>query len=82
MSLPFARGIRGEDRGFGRALELSEADFQVRKDLYTYGAFAWALNKNRRYGEARKCSQEALKLGTPEALFHDHAGMIARALGH
>jgi tetratricopeptide (TPR) repeat protein len=70
-----------QDRNLDRALELAQADFQVRKDVYTYDALAWALYKNKRYGEARQCSQEALKLGTPEALFFYHAGMIARALG-
>ena len=35
----------------------------------------------RRYEDARKCSQEALKLGTPEAVFYYHAGMIALSVG-
>jgi tetratricopeptide (TPR) repeat protein len=70
-----------QDRNLDRALELAQVDFQVRKDVYTYDALAWALYKNKRYEEALKCSQEARKMGTPEALFFYHAGMIARALG-
>ena len=49
--------------------------------MYTYDALAWSLYKNQRYEEARRASQEALKLGSPEALFFYHAGMIANALG-
>lgn len=68
-----------QDRNLDRALELAEADFRIRKDVYTYDALAWVLYKNKRYEEARKCSQDALKLGTPEPSFKLHAEMIARA---
>ena len=70
-----------QDRNLPGALELAEADFEVRHDVYTYDALAWALYKNKRYAEARKASDQALKLGTPEAQFFYHAGMIANALG-
>ena len=70
-----------QDRRLGDSLELAQTDLQVRGDIYTYDAFAWALFKSKRYGEAQTASQQALKMGTPEALFYYHAGMIARALG-
>ncbi len=70
-----------QDRNLPRALELAQADFEVRQDVYTYDALAWALYKNKRYEEAQRASAAALKLGAPEALFFYHAGMIANALG-
>ena len=70
-----------QDRNLKKALELVQTDFELRKDIYTYDALAWVLFKNGRVEDARKASDEALKLGTPEALFHFHAGMIALASG-
>jgi tetratricopeptide (TPR) repeat protein len=70
-----------QDRKLDRALELAEAELEVRKDVYTYDALAWALYKNKRYAEADKASEKALKLGTPEPAFYYHAGMVAHALG-
>ncbi len=70
-----------QDRNLPRALELAQADFEVRQDVYTYDALAWTLYKNKRYEEAQRASEQALKIGTPEAPFFYHAGMIANALG-
>ena len=70
-----------QNRNLPASLQLAQADFEVRQDVYTYDALAWSLYKNQRYEEARRASEEALKLGTPEALFFYHAGMIASALG-
>ncbi|MDP8981598.1 MAG: tetratricopeptide repeat protein [Acidobacteriota bacterium] len=70
-----------QDRNPARSLELAQADFEVRQDIYTFDALAWSLYKNRRYKEAREASEHALKLGTPEAMFFYHAGMIANSLG-
>jgi tetratricopeptide (TPR) repeat protein len=70
-----------QDRNLKESLELAQADLEARHDIYTYDALAWALFKNQRYEEACRASQEALKLGAPEALFFYHAGMIANALG-
>jgi tetratricopeptide (TPR) repeat protein len=70
-----------QDRNLTQSLELAQADFEIRQDVYTYDTLAWALYKNRRYPEALRASEEALKLGAPEAVFFYHAGMIANALG-
>lgn len=64
-----------------RALDLAQAEMSVRKDVYTHDALAWAYYKNGRFAEAEAASAEALKLATPEPMFHYHAGMIAAALG-
>ena len=68
-----------QDRHLVKSLELAEADLQVRQDVFTYDAYAWALFKNKRYDEAWLASGKAMKLGTPEAMFYYHAGMIANA---
>jgi tetratricopeptide (TPR) repeat protein len=70
-----------QERNLPEALALAEADLKVRKDVYTWDALAWALYKNKKLEQARQASSEALKAGTPEALFYYHAGMIARAAG-
>jgi len=53
----------------------------VRKDVYSYDTLAWALYKNGRTQEASAAMQQAMKLGTPDALLYYHAGMIAAGLG-
>ncbi|MEP6535849.1 MAG: tetratricopeptide repeat protein [Bryobacteraceae bacterium] len=68
-----------QERNLAKSLELAEADLQVRQDVFTYDAYAWALLKNKRYDEAWKASEKAMALGTPEAMFFYHAGMIANA---
>ena len=68
-----------QDRNLQQALELAEADFAVRKDVYTWDALAWVLFKNGRVEEAQKASREALKLNTPEPQFREHAAAIARS---
>jgi len=67
-------------RRLDRALELIEEELKVRQDVYTYDALAWVLYKQKRYEEAQRAMDRALKMGTPEPGFHYHAGMIAFAL--
>ena len=70
-----------QDRNLTKSLELAQADFEIRQDIYTHDALAWSLYKNKRYEEASRASQAALKTGAPEALLFYHAGMIAQASG-
>ena len=44
-------------------------------------AYAWALYANGRYEEAARIVARALRLGTGNALFLFHAGMIERERG-
>ena len=69
------------DHRVDRALELATAELDVRRDIYTYDALAWALYKNKKFAEAEKAIAEAMKLSTPEPAFYYHAGMIASGLG-
>lgn len=64
-----------------RALELATAELDVRKDIYSYDALAWALYKNHKFAEADQAMAKALRMGTPEPAFYYHAEQIALANG-
>lgn len=64
-----------------RALELAKNELEVRGDIYTYDALAWALFKNKDYAAAAEAMKKALKFKTPEPAFYYHAGLIDSALG-
>ncbi|MCA9946945.1 MAG: tetratricopeptide repeat protein [Anaerolineales bacterium] len=70
------------DTNLASALAAAEAELASRPDVYGYDVLAWTLFKNGRLQEAAAASEEALKLGTQEALFYYHAGMIAAAQGN
>jgi tetratricopeptide (TPR) repeat protein len=63
------------------ALALAHKEFEVRHDVYTWDALAWALYKNGKYQEASDAMEHALRPGTRDALLFFHAGMIAGRLG-
>jgi tetratricopeptide (TPR) repeat protein len=64
-----------------RALELAKNEMDVRGDIYTYDALAWALFKNKQYPEAAEAMKKAMQFSTPEPMFYYHAGLIDNALG-
>lgn len=68
------------DMKLDRALELAQGELEFRRDIYSYDALAWALYKNHRYAEAQQYMEKALKLNTPEPIFHLHAEAISNAL--
>ena len=76
-----AMAYADHDRELERALELVERELLGRRDIYTYDALGWVLYKNKKYAEAGRAKNEALRLGTPEPAFYYHAAMIERALG-
>jgi tetratricopeptide (TPR) repeat protein len=59
----------------------ARAAYQLRPSLFAADVLAWALYQAGDFEQAQRYSQEALRLGTQEALWHFHAGMIAHALG-
>ncbi len=63
------------------ALRLAAAELETRKDVYGWDAYAWALHANGRDRDADAAMTHALALGTRDALFAYHAGMIAAGLG-
>jgi tetratricopeptide (TPR) repeat protein len=69
------------DTKLDEALTLAHKEFEVRHDIYTWDALAWALYKNGKYQEASDAMQNALRPGARDALLFFHAGMIASRLG-
>ncbi len=70
------------DLKLAEALDLAQKELEVRRDVYTWDALAWALYKNGKLTEAAKASEQAMRFGTRDSLLLFHAGMIAGALGH
>jgi tetratricopeptide (TPR) repeat protein len=63
------------------SLALAHKEFEVRHDIYTWDALAWALYKNGKYQEASDAVENALRPGARDALLFFHSGMIASRLG-
>jgi tetratricopeptide (TPR) repeat protein len=63
------------------ALDLAQKELEVRKDVYTWDALAWALYKNGKLTEAAQASEKALQFGSRDSLLLFHAGMIAEGQG-
>jgi tetratricopeptide (TPR) repeat protein len=70
------------DRDLASALTMAEQELAVRKDVYGYDAYAWALLANGRAADADAAMTTALAFGTRDPLLLYHAGEIALALGH
>lgn len=65
----------------GTALEAAEAEWSRRRSVHVADAYAWALLANDHPVDAQRIMRRALELGTRNATFLFHAGMIERALG-
>jgi tetratricopeptide (TPR) repeat protein len=70
------RGIR-----LGESLALARRARAGRPSIQGDDVLAWALARNGRCGEALTYSQRSLRLGTQDAAFFFHRGMIERCLG-
>jgi len=70
----------------GRAIPetraLLEREIVGRRDVLGYDMLAWARFRAGDVAGARAAMGRALALGTPDATFHFHAGMIERAAGN
>jgi len=64
-----------------RAVRMAESELRVRKDVYGYDAYAWALLAAGRTADAQTAIDQALAFGTRDAKILYHAGMIALAAG-
>jgi tetratricopeptide (TPR) repeat protein len=69
------------DMKLAEALDLAQNELEVRHDVYTLDALAWALYKNGRLTEAAQASEKAMRFGTRDSLLLFHAGMIAERMG-
>ncbi|MEV0912685.1 hypothetical protein AB0I93_00035 [Streptomyces sp. NPDC049967] len=65
-----------------QALALARKSLKSRPFLDSQDALAWALHVNGQDEEALTASDKALVLGTRNALFHYHRGMIQQSLGN
>jgi tetratricopeptide (TPR) repeat protein len=63
------------------ALEQARAAYNQRPSIYGADVLAWALYKNAEFAEAQRTIEEAIRLGTRDAMLYYHAGMIYTALG-
>jgi tetratricopeptide (TPR) repeat protein len=63
------------------ALSSAKAEWARRESVHVADAYAWALYASGRYDEAARISKRALELGTRNAAFLFHAGMIELARG-
>ncbi|HET9955266.1 MAG TPA: tetratricopeptide repeat protein [Polyangiaceae bacterium] len=70
-----------QNRNAARALELAEHELEVRADIYTLDALAWAQFRLGRYSEARQSIDRARRWGTRDARLLFHQGAIYRAVG-
>lgn len=73
--------LANHNRNLKDAIEAAEADLAVRKDVFTWDAYSWALLQAGRIEQAEQASQQALRAGTPDPLLYYHAGMISIARG-
>jgi Flp pilus assembly protein TadD len=64
-----------------KALEVAEAEYARRHDVFTLDAYAWALHVNGRDNEARTQITAALAVGIRDAKMLCHAGEIALSTG-
>jgi tetratricopeptide (TPR) repeat protein len=70
------------DHGDPRAaLRAARAEWNRRESIHVADALGWALHRNGHDAEASDYADEALSLGSRNALFLYHAGMIRRGLG-
>lgn len=71
------------DASHDDAVDLARRELANRPDeVFTQDVAAWALFRAGRLDEARALSTQSRRLGTPEARFLFHGGMIEAATGH
>jgi tetratricopeptide (TPR) repeat protein len=63
------------------AVASARGEWARRRGIHVADAVAWTLFAKGRYQEAMGYANQALRLGTENALFFFHRGMIERALG-
>lgn len=64
------------------ALVIATREFELRKDIFTADTLAWVLYKKGNFAEAKKASNEAMRLKSNDARILYHAGMIEKELGN
>jgi tetratricopeptide (TPR) repeat protein len=70
-----------KNRAIDEALRIIEEERAGRGGIYVDDTYAWILYRAGRIDEARRASDRALRLGTPDARILYHAGAIQMAAG-
>ncbi|NEQ31722.1 MAG: tetratricopeptide repeat protein [Leptolyngbya sp. SIO4C5] len=73
---------RGDQEDLAEALDLMEAELEIRQDAETLNTYAWALMRSDRWSEAQTALQEAIALGTRDAVIAYRAGLVEQQLGN
>lgn len=63
-------------------LDAAEGEWRRRRSVHVADALAWQLHAHGRNGEALDMANQALRLGTRNASFFYHRGMIHQSLGN
>jgi tetratricopeptide (TPR) repeat protein len=77
----YALFLADHGRDVAQALELAQAESEVRHDVYGFDTIAWTLHANGREAEALTAIRQALATGTVDAKLLIHAGLIEIANG-
>ncbi|MBS2016105.1 MAG: tetratricopeptide repeat protein [Deltaproteobacteria bacterium] len=70
-----------KNKNVDEALKLAREEYEVRKDITTEDALAWALHRAGKTQEAKASIARARRLGTPDARLLYHEGAILVAAG-
>lgn len=81
MDMEIALFHADHDQNLEETVNLARKAYLNRPSIHGADALAWALYKSGDYTEAQTYAEEALQLGTKDALKLFHAGMIALAVG-
>lgn len=76
-----AQHLSDQGRDTARAVDIATGELENRHDVGAWDTLAWALYAEGQYDEAAEASKNALAMGTIDARFLYHAGMIAAARG-
>jgi tetratricopeptide (TPR) repeat protein len=82
MDMEIALFNADHNRNLEETVALARQAYANRPSIHGADALAWALYQTGNYKEAQKYAEEALQLGTKDALKLFHAGMIALELGN
>jgi tetratricopeptide (TPR) repeat protein len=69
-------------RDTAHAVKIAAAELEIRKDIYGYDAYAWALFNDGQAGDALAPARQAVSLGTQDPRLLYHLGMIEMTTGH
>jgi len=82
LEMALFQADHNQGQNLDETLARARRAFEKRPTIYGADVLAWALYQDGQYAEAYELSQQALWLGTKDALLFFHAGMIAYRLGN